>query len=271
MKTNEIFTKGFAGKIIKDVNGTDYDIAGMITTFNVSDLVGDVIAPNALDKFIDSYNATMRQGAYDTPLPMYFQHSMLDPVGYWVKFEKTNDGVIGYGKFYDTTMGQDVRKMAKDDNSIIGGFSIGFTSNDYEDIMDGEKWVGYKFNEITLRETSVVTNPAMPSAKITNVKSIKHKDGTVNLAVFERSLREAGASRSEAKSAITALKDFLAINISILSVDEDEDDDSVETTEDPSTEVDDDAPTEMVEAQKLLDALKEEAQLREIIKSLKGN
>lgn len=270
MKTNEIFTKGFTGKIIKDVSGTEYDIAGMITTFNVADLVGDVIAPMALDKFIASYNATMRQGAYDTPLAMYFQHSMLDPVGYWVKFEKTNEGVIGYGKFYDTTMGQDVRKMAKDENSIIGGFSIGFTSSDYEDIMDGDKWVGYKFNEITLRETSVVTNPAMPSAKITNVKSAKHKDGTLNLAVYERSLREAGASRSEAKSAISALKDWLLVNVSVLSVDED-DDESGETTEDPSTETDDDAPSEQVEAQKLLEQLKRDAELRDILKSLKGN
>lgn len=267
MNTKEIVTKDFAGRIIKkDVDSSDYDIAGMITTFGVPDLVGDVIVPSALDKFIDSYNATMRQGVYDTPLPMYFQHSTLDPIGYWIRFEKTAEGVIGYGKFYDTTRGQDVRKMTKDENSIIGGFSIGFTSNDYEDIIAEDKWVGYKFNEITLRETSIVINPAMPSAKITNVKNAKHKDGTINLAVYERSLREAGATRSEAKGAISALKDYLLIHIEMKDEDEEE---AGEMPADDTSE--DQAPTEQVEAQKLLDALKSDAELRDILKSLKGN
>jgi len=267
MNTKEIVTKDFAGKLIKkEVDSPDYDIAGMITTFGVPDLVGDVIVPSALDKFIDSYNATMRQGIYDTPLPMYFQHSTLDPIGYWTKFEKTMEGVIGYGKFYDTTRGQDVRKMTKDENSIIGGFSIGFTSNDYEDIIAEDRWVGYKFNEITLRETSIVINPAMPSAKITNVKTAKHKDGTINLAVYERSLREAGASRSEAKSAISALKDYLLIHI---EVSDEDDDESGEMPAGDTTE--DQAPNEEMEAKKLLEQLKADAELRDIIKSLKGN
>lgn len=266
MKTSENFIKGFATQIIKKQDASnEYDIAGMITSYDVVDLVGDVIAKGALTKFITSYNATKRQGMYDTPLPMYFQHSHLDPVGYWVRFEETDQGVMGYAKFYDTTMGQDVKKMAKDDNSIIGGFSIGFTSSDYEDIIVDDKWTGYKFNEVTLRETSVVTNPAMPSAKITNVKSAVHKDGTINLAVYERSLREAGASRSQAKSAISALKDYLLVHIEVCT---DEEEETGEMPDDPNEDA---APSEEVEAQKLLemlDEMKSDSELRDILKSL---
>lgn len=268
MKTNDIFTKGFASRIIKKQDASnEYDIAGMVTTFGVPDLVGDVMDRKCLTKFIGSYNATGRQGIYDTPLPMYFQHSHLDPVGYWVKFEETDEGVLGYAKFYDTTMGQDVKKMCKDENSIIGGFSIGFTSTDYEDIIVDDSWTGYKFNEIVLRETSVVTNPAMPSAKITNVKNAKHKDGTINLAVYERSLREAGASRSEAKSAVSALKEYLLIHIEI---GEGEGEPS-EMPETPSAKPNED---ESKDAQKLLELvqqMKAEQEVRDFLKSLKGN
>lgn len=268
MKTNEIFTKGIAGKIItKQDSGNDYDIAGMITTFDTPDLVGDIMEKGCLTKFIAEYNVKGRQGIYDTPLPMYFQHSMTDPVGYWVRFEENEQGVIGYAKFYDTTLGQDVKKMCKDDNSIIGGFSIGFLSTDYEDIMVDDMWTGYLFKEITLRETSVVTNPAMPSAKITNVKNAHHKDGTINLAVFERSLRDAGLSRSKAKGAISALKEYLLIHIEISDEDDESDgmsDDANETNEDKMQK----------DAQKLLtvlDEIKKENEVAAFLKSLKGN
>ena len=216
MRICELITKNCKLEFNKSLSG-DYDISGTITVYDTPDLVGDVIERGALTNFISKYNQTGIQGRYNTPLPMYFQHNIEDPVGYWAKFEEKGNSVIGYGKFYDTTRAKDIRIIAKDKNSIIGGLSVGFTSSDYEDNNDENgKRIGDRFKEITLKETSIVTSPAMPAAKITRVKdTLRKADGTLNLVTVERCLREAGANRDEAKQIVHAVKDYLVIHIEI--------------------------------------------------------
>ena len=74
----------------------------------------------------------------------------------------------------------------------LSSVSIGCRVKDYEYKEDG----GRVFKEIDLFETSVVLFPANPKAQITQVKD---EDGAIHPSKLEKSLRDVGLSKSEAK------------------------------------------------------------------------
>lgn len=164
------------------------EIVAYVTTFGNEDVVGDVMAPNALDKWVKEFN-----DGEDNMLPMLWSHKSDSPIGHWDKFEIDNTGVKGYGTLYtETTQGDDVRKLMS--RGLVNSVSVGFTASDWED----KKPRGRYFKEINLKEVSIVLNPANPQAKVV---SVKEEDG-VNVRALEKLLREAGLSRKESKSLI---------------------------------------------------------------------
>ena len=216
MRTCELFKKEMAAPMQVDRESTEWDIYGKILQYGAVDLAGDIMEPGAAKGFVDMYNDTGTAGIYGTKLPLYFQHNIQDPIGYWVRFQEDMESVMGYAKFYNTSRAKDIRVIAKDENTIIGGFSIGFTSKNYEDLEDADgKFTGFRFKEITLREASLVTSPAIPQAKISQIKSAHNMDGSLNLTTIERSLRDAGASRTEAKRVIHAVKDYVLVHVEV--------------------------------------------------------
>ena len=216
MRTCELFKKEMVSPMYVDRESEEWDIFGKILQYGSVDLVGDIMEPGAAKSFVQSYNDTGVAGIYGTKLPLYFQHNIQDPLGYWVRFEEQEDSVMGYAKFYDTNRAKDIRIIAKDKNTIIGGFSIGFSSKNYEDLENEDgKFTGFRFKEITLREASIVTSPAIPEAKISQIKSAHNIDGSLNLTTVERALRDAGASRTEAKRVVHAVKDRILVHIEV--------------------------------------------------------
>ena len=162
------------------------ELEAYVTTFKNVDVVGDVIAPGALDKFIKRFTENKQT------LPMLWSHKQDEPIGVWTEFKADSRGVIGKGEiFTDVTRGNDVRNLIK--RGAVGSVSIGFRAKEYDNIEGG----GRLFKEIELFETSVVLTPANPKALITQVKA---DDGSVNIKLVERLLRDAGLSRSESKS-----------------------------------------------------------------------
>ena len=147
------------------------------------------------------------------PLPMYFQHNdMSMPVGQWDEFEFTDEGMIGKGKMFVTTSaGKDLYTIMKESPMMVGGVSVGAYADEYcftdemgnpVDSMDEDGY--FQITKGGLAEVSIVMNPNNPMSNISKLEFFR-EDGTADLKVFEKALREAGFSRTDAKKAASVI------------------------------------------------------------------
>lgn len=163
-------------------------VEGWASTFGNTDSYGDVIAPGA---FMDSLKAKMPK--------MLWQHDSAQPIGVWTSAQETAQGLYVTGTLADTTLGNDVYKLAQ--MGAIDSMSIGFSIEQYSyDTNSTTRTI----QKVDLWEVSLVTFPANDLAKITGVKS---KPETIRQ--FEDFLREAGYSREDATT--IALRGFKAL------------------------------------------------------------
>lgn len=143
------------------------------------------------------------------PLPMYFQHNDQSmPVGQWDEFEFTDEGMIGRGMIYtNTTNGRDLYTIMKESPMMVGGVSVGAYADEYQmvdemgnpvDSMDEEGY--FSITKGGLAEVSIVMQPNNPMANINKLEFFRD-DGSADLKVFEKALREVGFSRQDAKKA----------------------------------------------------------------------
>lgn len=143
------------------------------------------------------------------PLPMYFQHNdQAMPVGQWDEFEFTDEGMIGKGIMYtNTTAGRDLYTIMKESPMMVGGVSVGAYADEYcmvdaegnqVDSMDEEGY--FSITKGGLAEVSIVMQPNNPMANISKLEFFR-EDGSADLKVFEKALREVGFSRQDAKKA----------------------------------------------------------------------
>ena len=170
-------------------------IKAYVTTWGNEDLVGDIIAEGAADKFIEGFN---KKG---DPLKMLFEHAYDKIIGQWNEFEADAKGLLATGELYKGVSKADDIKILLE-KGAIGAVSIGFMSKDYEEL---ETW-GRLFNEIDIFETSIVISPANPQAQIVSAKTA---DGLIDIRKLETILRDAGLSRNMAKAFISAGKPAL--------------------------------------------------------------
>ena len=185
---NDVIVKMASPMVYEKFDGESGSLEAMVTTFGNADSVGDVMAPEALDKFIKNFNEGNKQ------LPMLWNHDRGEVIGVWTKFDANSRGVKGTGEiFTDVSRGNDVRNLIK--RGAVGSVSIGFRSNKFETLEQG----GRLFKEIELVETSVVLTPANSKAVITQIKT---DEGKVSVRKLEKLLCDAGLSRSESKSLI---------------------------------------------------------------------
>jgi len=194
---NQLITKSVDSPLlIKKFDVEAGEIKAYVTTFGNADLVGDVMDKSAADNFVKNFN-----DQENASLPMLWEHKRDEIIGNWTKFEIDEKGVIGTGSLYKgVSKADDVRVYLE--KGAVGSVSIGFRSSDYEDLKTG----GRLFKEIELFETSIVIQPANPQAQIV---SAKNEEGQIDLRNLEKALRDAGLSRKEAVSFISAGKSTL--------------------------------------------------------------
>lgn len=143
------------------------------------------------------------------PLPMYFQHNdMSMPVGQWDEFEFTDEGMIGRGAIYtNTTTGRDLYTIMKESPMMVGGVSVGAYADEYcmvdaegnqVDSMDEDGY--FSITKGGLAEVSIVMQPNNPMANISKLEYFR-EDGSADLKVFEKALREVGFSKKDATKA----------------------------------------------------------------------
>jgi phage head maturation protease len=194
------------------------------------------------------------------PLPMYFQHNdQAMPVGQWDEFEFTDEGMIGKGMMYtNTTAGRDLYTIMKESPMMVGGVSVGAYADEYCMVdaegnmldagIDADEEGYFSITKGGLAEVSIVMQPNNPMANISKLEFFR-EDGSADLKVFEKALREVGFSKKDATKAASVFGKAIGKR-----------DANTETAE-PNTEVRD---ADSGAANELLEALKQ----RELLKAL---
>jgi len=163
---------------------------GYASVFDVLDLGMDVVAKGAFSKSLGSGRR----------VKMLWQHSMADPIGVWDEVREDDRGLFVKGRLLkDVQKGRETMALLR--AGAIDGMSIGYRTIEAMAEAGGRV---RKLLEIELHEISIVTNPMLPSATVTAVKSITTE------REFEAFLRDAGYSRKEA-TALT-LHGFRGLN-----------------------------------------------------------
>ena len=151
------------------------------------------------------------------PLPMYFQHNdMSMPVGEWQEFEFTDKGMNAKGRlFTNTTAGKDLYTIMKESPNMVGGVSVGAYADEFKmvdaDGNDDDSDEGYfQITKGGLREVSIVMQPNNLECNISKLESCFREDGTLDLKLIEKALRDAKLSRKDATTASSIFKQILA-------------------------------------------------------------
>jgi uncharacterized protein len=162
--------------------------SGYGSVFGVKDWYGDIVIKGAFSKSLEDWD---KKGK----LPkMLWQHDTKEPIGVYSLMKEDGHGLYVEGKILIEAGTTEKRAHAHLKAGSIDSMSIG-----YDVAADGLEYSGaddaYLLKQIKLWEVSLVTFPANEEATITEVKSAI-EGGPKE---FERFLREAGLSRSQAK------------------------------------------------------------------------
>jgi len=153
------------------------------------------------------------------PLPMFFQHNDENfPVGEWTQFEFTDTGMDAKGRlFTNTTAGKDLYTIMKESPNLVGGVSVGAYADEYA-MVDAEGVAldptmaedGYfQITKGGLREVSVVMQPNNLECNVSKLECFR-ADGSLDLKLIEKALRDAKLSRKDATTASSIFKQILS-------------------------------------------------------------
>lgn len=156
---------------------------GYASVFDVVDLGMDTVSKGAFAKSL-----TVRKPK------MLWQHSMADPIGVWDEVREDDRGLYVKGRLLkEVQKGKEAMALLK--AGAIDGMSIGYRTIEAVPEAGGRV---RKLMEVELHEISIVTNPMLPIAKVSSIKS---EDGDFDIRMLERALRDVcGLSQSEAKA-----------------------------------------------------------------------
>lgn len=179
-------TKDFSFRV--KASGEDGEIEGYASVFGNRDIYNEVVLPGA---FADSLARHKREGTY--PL-MLWQHNPDEPIGVWDELSDDGKGLWGRGKLLKGVRRADEAYIMLKAGAIQG-MSIGYREVDVEPAKDGEP---RKLVKLDLLEASIVSFPANRRARVDAVKQALIDGNMPTLPEFEKFLREAGFSKTQA-------------------------------------------------------------------------
>ncbi len=153
---------------------------------------------------VDVYSESLAKGSIKRSLKkrepaMLWQHNITQPVGVWTDIKEDDHGLYLEGKIaLDATFGRDAYALMR--LGAVKGLSIGFIPVKWSQDKDTRL---VTFAEVDLYEVSVVTFPALNSARIDNVKSFFNGEQMPTVRDVEAFLRDAGLSKSQAMTFIS--------------------------------------------------------------------
>jgi HK97 family phage prohead protease len=166
------------------------EFSGYGSVFDVVDSYGDVVIKGAFANSLDAWKAKGKWPA------MLWQHRSAEPIGVWTNMKEDDHGLLVEGRILLEAGATEKRAYEHLKAGSISGLSIGYAippgGLEYDKITDT-----FRLKQIDLWEVSPVTFPANPEAQVETVKAALETPRD-----FERFLREAGLSRSQAKGLI---------------------------------------------------------------------
>lgn len=163
--------------------------SGYASVFDNVDSYGDIVRKGA---FVESISEWEAKGKMP---PILWNHDPSDPIGVYTKMQEDDKGLFVEGRLLidDVPRARQTHALMK--AGVIDGLSIGYRVKEYLYNVDEEVTDLIK---LSLREVSIVTFPANPETRIEAVKSRLDAGELPTLPEFEKFLREAGFSKSQA-------------------------------------------------------------------------
>ena len=163
--------------------------SGYASVFDNVDSYGDIVRKGA---FVESIGEWESKGKMP---PILWNHDPSDPIGIYTKMQEDEKGLYVEGKLLIDDVPRAKQTHALMKAGVIDGLSIGYRVKEYLYNVDEEVTDLIK---LSLREVSIVTFPANPETRIEAVKSRLDAGELPTLPEFEKFLREAGFSKSQA-------------------------------------------------------------------------
>lgn len=171
--------------------------SGYGSVFDVEDLGGDVVAKGA-------FTASLAEHSGKGSMPaLLWQHDPDKPIGVYTEMKEDDHGLWVEGKLcLESALGREAHALLK--MGALSGLSIGYWPRKW--VWDDDAMVR-TLTEIELWETSMVTFPMNPAARIESIKAL---DDISTVRDAERFLRDSkGCSRSEAQGIIARIRTVL--------------------------------------------------------------
>ena len=162
---------------------------------------------------VDAYGDSVQSGAFAKSLKnktpaLLWQHDSSQPIGVWEDIKEDEHGLLMRGRLLVGKVARATEACELLKAGAISGLSIGYVPVEWDYVKtpkDGDEKAQSRvrrLKEIDLWEVSLVTFPANDAARVTGVKNL------ATIQDVEESLRDAGYSRTEAKSLISRIKDL---------------------------------------------------------------
>ena len=169
-------------------------VEGYGSVFNLMDQGADIMLPGAFKASLTDWKRKK------SLIPMLWQHDPSMPIGVWPDVVEDDRGLKCAGELILAVPQATIARTLLQ-KKAIKGLSIGYRTIDYEiDRTTGVR----RLKKVELWEISLVTFPMLPEAQVTSVKN-----ANFDTREMEDGLRDAGLSRSDAKTAIAVLRKTL--------------------------------------------------------------
>lgn len=167
----------------------DGTFSGYGSVFGNLDSYREIVAPGAFSESLAEIKAS------GDPLPALWQHNSDQPIGGYEKLEEDDIGLKLEGWLMISEIPQAAQAHALMKRRVVKGLSIGYY---VVDSSFDEKERIRTLTKLDLQEISIVTFPANSEALIDAVKARLAHGDLPTLREFEKHLREAGFSKTQA-------------------------------------------------------------------------
>lgn len=153
--------------LLKAMNDAKGQIEGYASLYNIEDSDADVILPGAFDASLKQWNGTGRSP------PLLWQHDTAQPIGVWQFIRSDGSGLFVRGQLFVGEIAKAAEAYALLKRGALSGLSIGYRP----EVVRRDTRRGVRLLErIRLYEISLVTFPALESARVSGVKAEEHNE-----------------------------------------------------------------------------------------------
>lgn len=167
----------------------DGSFSGYGSVFGVEDSYGEIVAPGAFAESLKELAAKSRL------VPVLWQHRSDQPIGVYTSIVEDDHGLKVEGKLLIDKVAQAQEAHALMQAGAVSGLSIGYwvRESSYDEVTNVRT-----LKKLDLVEVSLVTFPANDDARVEAVKFKLSHGELPSVREFEKLLREAGFSKSQA-------------------------------------------------------------------------